>query len=382
VWNCLSLTPSQTSDSLIVFGAYAILFLVSVQRIRETDDVERLLRGVAIAGTGMAALGFVQYLVGNGKYFWCYEHPLYGGATGVSGSFTNRNHFSHFIVLAIGPLIWWIQSRLNDSSAHSSPGRHRHLLASSRRAGSQGGFLMAALGLCVFAVLMSRSRGGIAVMFLAAAVSLVIFYRGDLLDRKTLLFLLGTGLLVAGCLGIYGYEVAPTRGDEIISLEGLDVPHSRRDLWLADLAAVADYPWLGTGIGSHGQVHPMYLPDDPIAQYLPCHPGESGPLQVAMEAGLVGLLLLLAALGMIGYWCWTALHPGIFQRELLCFAGIIPCLLASLLHSLGDSVWYVPGCMVIVVFMAACACRLSQMVRSLRVPGLRPCPCCSSLPAW
>ncbi|MEN6492850.1 MAG: O-antigen ligase family protein [Thermoguttaceae bacterium] len=367
VWTCLSLTPAETRGALVTLGAYAILFLVAVQRIRETEDVERLLRWVAIAGASMAVLGLLEYLLGNGKYFWFYEHPLCGPASVVTGSFTNRNHFAHFVVLAIGPLVWWIECRLKDSAGRT--GRHRHS-GVARHVGGNVGFLGMVLGVCVFAVLMSLSRGGIAVMFLTAAVCLLILYRGDLLDGRSLLFLLGTGLLVAVSLGIYGYQLVSNRLDDFASVQDLDSRNQRRNLWQADLRAFGDYRWLGTGIGSHVEVVPMYLPDDQISQFLRYTHAENGPLQIALESGLAGFVLLLAGLALIGYWCLAAFHPGIFQRELLCFAAIIPCLLASLLHSFVDFVWYVPGCMVIVVVMAACACRLSQLVRCNDRPPL------------
>lgn len=372
VWTCLSLTPAETRGALLTLGAYVILFLVTVQRIRETEDVERLLRWVAIAGAGMAAFGLLQYLIGSGKYFWFYEHPLCGPTEVVNGSFTNRNHFAHFVVLAIGPLVWWIESRLKDSSGHT--GWHRHSPSAVRRVGGNVGLLGMVLGVCVFAVLMSLSRGGIAVMFLTAAVCLLILYRGELLDGRTLLFLLGTGLLVAVSLGIYGYQLVSNRLDDFASISDLDSRNQRRNLWQADLTAVGDYHWMGTGVGSHVEVVPMYLPDDQISQYLRYTHAENGPLQIALESGLAGFVLLLAGLTLICYWCLAVLHPGIFQRELLCFAAIIPCLLASLLHSFVDFVWYVPGCMVIVVVMAACACRLSQLVRCNDRPPLLAVP--------
>lgn len=353
VWSCLSLTPAETWNGLLILAAYALLFLVTVQRIRETDDVERLLRYVAMAGAGMAALGLVQHLTGHGKYFWCYQHPLDVDSDTVRGSFPNGDSFAHFLVLALGPLVWWIQCRLTKDPTWRS-GWHWHSGGSSRRAGANIGILAAALGLGVFAVLMSRSSGGIGVLFLTALACLLILYRGELLEGKTFLLLLATGLLLGASLGIYGYQLAAARVDDA---------QPCHNLWRADLAAAADYRWLGTGIGSHAQVHAMYLPDDQVSALLPYAEGDDSYLRVAMEAGLAGLLLVVAAIVLVSYWCLAVMHPGIFQRELLCFAGVIPCLLASLLQAVVAPVWSVPGCMVLVVLMAACACRLSQLVR-------------------
>lgn len=353
VWSCLSLAPAETSGGLPILGAYALLFLVTVQRIRETDDVERLLRYVAIAGAGMAALGLVPYLAGPGNYFWCYDHPLNTATGTIRGSFPNHDYFAHFLVLTLGPLVWWLQNSLTKDPTWRS-GWHWHSGRALRRGGTNVGLLAAALGLGVFAVVLSRSSGSIAVMFLAAAACLVILYRGELLESKTFLLLLGAGLLLAVSLGLYRYQLTAAQPDGI---------QPSRRLWRTDLTAAAEYRWLGTGLGSHAQVQAVYLPDDQASPSLPYTQGEPGYLRVAMEMGFAGLLLVTVAIVLVGYWCLAVWHPGIFQRELLCFAGIIPCLLASLLQAAVDPVWSVPGCMVLVVLLAACACRLAQLVR-------------------
>jgi len=86
---------------------------------------------------------------------------------------------------------------------------------------------------------------------------------------------------------------------------------------------------------------------------------------VALETGIPGLLLALGAAGWFAFWCVAgvrreARRPSGSARVLLCFAAVAPALAATLLHSLVDFVWYVPGLMVVVVLLAACACRLWQ----------------------
>ena len=359
VWSSLSLAPAVTRSSLFLFIAYAILFLVTVQRVREVQDVERILRWVAVAGSAMAAFGLVQSLTSNGKYFWLYDYPFTTTHGVPKGSFTNRNHFAHFVVLAIGPLVWWIHAKLEEV-AHQRRARHGHA-RHARRFDAGVGFLVAVLGLCAFAVLLSLSRGGALALFVAAAVSLLVLYRGALVNGKTVLFLLGSGLLLAACLGIYGYQMVASRLDDFQSIHDLDTGNQRRDLWRANLAGIADFRSAGAGIGSHRLVYPMYLPENEISQHLEYTHAENGYLQIALEAGLPGLALTLAAIGLCGFWCLAPLRKGVSKRMLLCVAGILPSLAASVVHSLVDFVWYVPGCMVVVVLLAACACRLRTM---------------------
>ncbi len=60
IWSTLSLMPAATRSALIVLASYGILFLVTSQRVRTIQDVERLLRWVALAGSAMAVFGLLH----------------------------------------------------------------------------------------------------------------------------------------------------------------------------------------------------------------------------------------------------------------------------------------------------------------------------------
>ena len=380
VWNTLSLTPAATRSSLVVLASYGLLFLVALQRIRKIQDVERILKWIAVAGSAMAAFGLVQYVSGNGKYFWCYEYPFASSIAAVTGSFINRNHFAHFVVLAIGPLMWWTLFKLRveswelrvDSREWRAKGRGSRvespqlptLNSQLPTPNSRLPFLLPAalLGLCLFAVLLSLSRGGAAAMFAATAVALLVLYRGSLIDGRTILFLFVAGSLVAASLGIYGYQMVSSRLEDFQSLDRLDAAaFVRRNLWRADLSAIADFRTAGTGAGSHCQVYPMYLPDNERTQHLEFVHAENGYLEVALEAGIPGCALVIALFGLCGSACLKSLRRNRSGRLLLCLAGVLPPLVASALHAVVDFAWYVPGCTVAVLLLAACACRLPRL---------------------
>lgn len=109
-WSYISFTPAETLAGLVLFLDYVLLFFVAVQRIRHIEDVERFLRWCAFSAVCMASFGIVQLLAANGRFFWFYEHPFTSTLDAAKGSFTNRNHFAHFLGLGIGPLIWWLQN--------------------------------------------------------------------------------------------------------------------------------------------------------------------------------------------------------------------------------------------------------------------------------
>ena len=199
--------------------SYGLLFFVTVQRIKTIEDVERLLRWCAISAMCMAVFGLVQYLGGNGKFFWFYSPPFANTLEGAKGSFTNRNHFAHFLALGVGPLIWWLlyAARGMRSGLHVSAHGHAHPPIAMNTAGAAPGagaarigaqtiasagpdchvpnagkmgfsgsvpaspaneletyILGLALAVLLFAGLMSLSRGGIAALVIAALVAAAV----------------------------------------------------------------------------------------------------------------------------------------------------------------------------------------------------------------
>ncbi|MEZ6045882.1 MAG: hypothetical protein R3C11_09965 [Planctomycetaceae bacterium] len=113
-WKSISLSPAATQQGLLFLFAYSLIFLVTVQRMGHLDDIEKLFRWMGIAALGMATIGLAQYFGGNGKFLWSYEHPTINVDGSAKGTFTNGNHFGHFLMLGAGPLLWWF---LKESSA-------------------------------------------------------------------------------------------------------------------------------------------------------------------------------------------------------------------------------------------------------------------------
>ncbi len=367
-WNTISLTPGATQGSLILILTFSILLLVVVQRVRRVEDVQFLLRWIALATVGMAVFALIQYTCGNGKFFWFYGHPFSDTATQVKGSFTNRNHFAQFIALGIGPLVWWIQQDLQDSRRKQS---HRTQFGhGSDRLRVATGLKLLALGVSVFAALMSLSRGGAMALLIAAVVCLVVLYCGSLVSRKMLLVVTSVAMFVGACLHIYGYQAVSNRLDDFLSISELDEKQGRWQLWQADLEAAADFPLLGTGLGSHPEVNPIYFHNEKTQEGIEYTHAENGYVQVFLEGGSLGLLLALSAIGLCIFVCISTLRAistlqtGLSTSTLLCFSALAASLAACFAHSATDFIWYVPGCMIVPVVSAGCVIRLWQMQRA------------------
>jgi len=358
-WSQLSLTPSATRGGLVLFFAYGLLFLVTAQWIHGIGHIERILRWIGLSVVIMASFGLVQYIASNGKFLWIYEHPYRNTSNVVLGSFINRNHFTHFLALGIGPLIWWIVTTLRQHD------RSKQRSFSTRRADESAiriGIvaLAIAIGVVIFAGLLSSSRGGALAMAVVVTVSAMVFFRAKLLNKTSLQALIGIALLLSASLLIHGYDQVVNRLDDLTagSLDELDRDRGRRKIWEANLAAFRDNPLLGSGVGSHQEVYPLYLNESLPIEYTHA---ESGYLQVASEMGTGGLVLLLSGIGLCARWCVQSLRYAESKRVLACVGATSAGLTASVLHSLVDFVWYIPACMSITTILVACTFRLSQL---------------------
>jgi O-antigen ligase/tetratricopeptide (TPR) repeat protein len=352
-WPCLSFTPAETLAGLVSFVDYAMLFCVAVQRIRDVEDIERLLRWCAVSALVMACLGLAQLLFGNGKFFWFYEHPFSNPADSATGSFTNRNHFAQFMALGIGPMIWWLQDTMRRMRGRGEQSNVAIVL------------LGLALGLVLFAGLLSLSRGGISAMLLAAAICTVVCYRSSSLGRRLVATLAGAGVLIGVSLAIFGYDRVSDRVETLSSgsLEKVDGGGGRRTIWATSLKAVPSNMVLGTGVGSFSEVYSVYAETPDRLGREPSH-AECCYLQVLVETGVIGLGLLMWGVVLCGWWCVGGIAASVPTRFRLCAAAITASLAASALHAMVDFIWYAPACMAIVVILAACALRVWQLRRN------------------
>lgn len=417
VWPCVSLTPGATRAAVPLFLAYGLLILVTVQRIESIEHVERILRWIALSAFAMASFGLVQWATCNGCYFWFYEHPFSSATDSVKGSFTNRNHFAHFLALGLGPLIVWIGSLRAGRPQPAPIGAWR---AADPR--NLSPMRLLALGIVLFAGLMSLSRGGAIAIFVAAAVSIAACYRARTLGTRFVLGLAAMALLTVAALWIYGLDHVSDRLGDLTSssLDALDNHQGRRAIWAADLKASPDYWLLGAGVGSHAEIYPMTM--DPPVEHEYTH-AENGPIQLLLETGVTGLGLMSVAIGLCAFWCIGALRAGAVgersgrrlvsaevprrgvttmvpglpgsaasgggstrpgkpavapgdavsaKRVLLCAGAVSAGLAASVTHAMVDFVWYVPACMMLVAIMAACACRVRQLAVASQGRRLEP----------
>jgi O-antigen ligase/tetratricopeptide (TPR) repeat protein len=388
-WQQISMTPEATRSGLVLLIAYAIFFLTLVQRLRSQPDIDRLIKLVGISATVMCAIGIAQMLIGDDRFLWLIEHPTRTASWPAKGTFTNQNHFAHFLALGIGPLLWWwhVADKANDAIEPRTTSR-----SGRRRRGSRGsteskprpmpgaGFSLTeqqwpriltggCAGLLTLGAVCSLSRGGIAVFMVAAIVALCAVGQSW---KSVLRLVIPLAIFLAAALIAFGTDELADRWNEIARSKSIDdLSHGRWALWAALAQAIPEFWPSGSGVGSHADIYPMWLSEQFDSRF--SH-AECGYLQILLETGVPGLMLLLSGIGLCGWWCVRGWKDGTTQQRRR-ITALAAGLVASVLHSLIDFVWYIPACMILTLVIMACICRCSQLTSpatgSGHVPGRR-----------
>ena len=354
IWSTLSLTPADTRSALITIVAYSLLFVITVQRIRSVNDAERMLRWVAGISVAMAVFGLAQYFTSDGKYYWFIQHYQIATEKVPLGAFPNRNHFAQFLALGIAPLLVYILSLLNQHTPRK--------FGQKKRAGSEDrsdialriGIGIVALAVVGFTLLFSLSRGGMLALATSTVVCVAALYCKRAVSGRNAAVIASVVVLIGSFVAMHGSEKIANRLDNWETT-------GRQEIWEANAKVAADFPLLGTGIGSQRFAHKMHW--DHPEQAVECGHAESSLVQITSECGLVGISLVAILILTCFGWCIRGLRQSRDSRSTLALAAVLASLAASLIHSAFDVVWHIPGIMVSVVVLAACACRLFQMTR-------------------
>ena len=362
-WSTLSFAPWQTWSDLVTLISVMLVFFIATQRLETARDVHRMMRYVAVSGCVTALFGLTQYLVGNGMFYWFFDHPDTSPRSAAKAAFTNANHFADFLAMSLPFQFWWYvtASRSIQRLRHArdinypAPKGWRAIVLEWTPAMMQG--------ITSVAIVLSQSRGGVLVAGVGFVVTCLLFWRQRLVDSRISLWLVGVSVAGVLALMLFGdrLERKLTKDIEAITSgnsQQVDRESARRKIWATDVKVCRDFPLVGTGLGTHRYVYKSYH-DFPVEGTEYSH-AENGYLQVAMETGITGLAITVLLIGLVGYWCLRGLwHAG--NTDIKAPLSVaIAVLLINLLHSCTDFIWYVPSCMVIVVLTAAIAYALSR----------------------
>jgi len=145
------------------------------------------------------------------------------------------------------------------------------------------------LWVCVAAMLMTSSRGGVLVSLAIMMLVFLLYFRRELPRGKGLLT-----VLIAG-VGGSAFLLQVLAGNVTDRIETLGLGDVGR-LWTyrSTLRIIADNPWFGTGLGTFAAAFPPYRSDNMSLQYA-WDLAHSTPLEFASEMGIPLAFLVAAA---------------------------------------------------------------------------------------
>jgi len=328
----LTFYTNATKNDLRLVLAVASVFIVVLNVFRRPQQIKRLLGAIALIGGLFALIAMAQELFGNDKVYWFVTYRRHGV---FSGPFANHSHYGQFMNLSIGAALGLLMVRIHEDFAArkiTAPAVFQYL---SSRSARMVWVLCAIVVLGAVTIFASLTRGGMAAMLLAGAfTTIIVTSRRTLRGRGWIMGL--TALTALVCVLYIGFDAIY---DRVATLRNLD-PYQDRLQILKDLTAVfRRFPFLGTGLGTHRAVYPMF--DTSTIAAIATH-AENEYAQVVEETGLAGLLPLVVFGGMV--WvayarCVRREHSPIHSAAY----GLGFGLLAILIQSLSDFGQHLPA---------------------------------------
>lgn len=375
--NVLSLYPAATRSNAIKLLAVCLLFAVVRNNIASAAALTRLSVLVLVNGALMSLFALVQFFSSSGNMlYWTY--PAEGR---IFGPFVYASHYAFYINIAIG-----LGVGLLLAAQHLRRRRHRDEIEPELSGGWLAVLLKplhdplilwisVALALMVASVFVSLSRGGILTLALSAAVVLTIKVARW---RRLTPFEIAVPLLVVA-VGVFTWWSLPQVEDRMATIWSGTAAASRLPSWLHFLPLVADFPLVGSGLGTFPYVEPLHRPFGPKPLLMWEH-AHNDYLEALIEGGVLRLGLSLVAIGVVYRLGWRALAR--HRRRLAggLALGAVFAFTTIVVHSFGDFGLHMPAIAVLATVVTAHLAELGKARRRRRKKNMQPTESATSGP--
>jgi O-antigen ligase len=319
----------------------------------DSDRARRGVRVMAWAGVAYASYGIFASIFEPNQILW-QEKTAYLGS--LTATFINRNTAACYFGSCAAV---WLVLLMGAIKRNVPPGRVRwkkvlrNLLRDTRK-DVVVRFVM--LFVCLSAMFMTGSRGGVLISLGMMIVTFIIYFGRDMPSVISFvvapLVCLATGLLL---LHFFGSNVT-TR----IDLLGLS-DAGRLSVYRSTLRIIADNPWFGTGLGTFAQAFPAYRGSD-ISMQGQWGIAHNTPLELASDVG-IPLALIVAAAWVVAL---VVLVFGVFgRRAMTAPLSAFAVSMIGLVHSSIDFSLQITGYSIVV--FALLGVGLSQAIREKSV---------------
>lgn len=289
-WTAWSLAPDRTLDILMAIVPFAAGLVIAAQA--SPDQRRAILRTVLVVALVSAVLAVIQVGLGPGAAPMLFDSRHRGLGVGL---FVNRNHFALFLLLAMLVV--------------ALPGVPTPRRKVENPEAVEWGMRAGALVLLSLGVLATLSRAGIFLLPVGLAAAFLLNRR-----RRVKPAVLVGGMAVAGLFAFALRWAPPVQS--MLERFATAAEDKRFQYWDNTLAALRDALPLGTGLGTFTLVYPTYEPLNEVHPDVVNH-AHNDFLELVMEAGLPGAVLLLAWLAFITMAVIRARRAAQVRRERL-----------------------------------------------------------------
>lgn len=352
-FGAISLDPNASFDGAMRLLAYGAVFWLALHFGRSRRLARRILWAIVISGSVYSLYGLVVQFSGSNTILW-FDKWAYGDV--VTSTFVNRNSFGTYaglVIMAAFGLLTWEADEAASLGIANRVG-FVHIIDSM---GARVFGLLVALFVNGSALLFSASRGAT----VATVVGILVFLAGLVLYkreriRRTIVF---AGIIFLGgviLLSFSGRELASRLSHSDTAVSG------RSEIWTFTREAISERPWLGTGLSTFRDVSVRSRGSELSPRTAPFFRAHNGYLEMILEGGYGGFLLILGSIAWLGLWAFY----GIISRHQ---EAIYSCVGLGAIGVVGTHAWVdfslqIPAVTVTFAALLAVACAQANRHRS------------------
>lgn len=319
----LSVLPGASTVAAARIASGWLVFLAASGLGGGAAPLHRLALLMTANGAAMALFAMIQAMTWDGRIFGLRGSPIADGWR-TGGPFVGHNALAAYLNLALGLGVGLLLA-----------GAKRPAVAGPRRLlGSFNPWPAYASAVILFGLVGSHSRSGL-IAAVVTAVAVAVLLRRE--ARRTVIAIGGMAAVVATLLLAAGDRSPFQRLATVMDRESYG---DRLEIWGAAARAWSHAPWLGSGFGAFATaVAPESRHDRGVAYAR----AENEYLDVLVEGGIVGLVLVLAAAGSILAGSLRAMRDARTPHDRALIAGGLFGLIALAVQSAADFSPHIAG---------------------------------------
>lgn len=318
-----------------------------------------LCAAVAVGGAALAFFEICQHLIGTPGW-----RLAWSDASRAFGPFINRNNAAGFLNLCLGGalgMVVWSAGKMERSRAEVvwGPWTWRRVLLAPWAGLNATLIASLALAGCIAAgVLSTMSRGGALAMIGAVGATLLAVSA----VRFSKLRVVALSVVVVAGLGLVAWIGFTARLQTRLAtlLDRAQMAQTRIPHWRDGVRAAADFWPTGSGLGTYRLVYPLYQQRHDELQYVHA---ENQYLETLVEAGVVGLGLLLTMIGVVAMAGWRLLRDSQRTAGAALGVAVIFALTSQVLQAFVDFGLCLPANQLLLALLCGAAVGGSALLR-------------------